>query len=296
MKSMKNLKFWSLLIGLVFGSLAFVACGDDDDDNSNNPTPTPTPPTNILLGKWSKSTVIPGGENQTQGKYYAVVTNSYEFKSDMTFESSTSSVTIYEKADPAEQFSRTTGTYTFENNQLTLNYQKFEFWNWNEEKWTSHGNVQPYTVQYRVTTTDNSITFTNDTEAITITKHDVYINKVLGTWEYDYDDGVNVKEQWQITQNSITRVYTYYLSEELVGAGVTGTYEIALVKNTKGQQAFNCHFDHFMKCIDASKLQFEVGEETGRGGQDYVVPFNYDSDKDKLTINFNGKIRTLKRK
>lgn len=105
MKSMKNLKFWSLLIGLVFGSLAFVACGDDDDDNSNNPTPTPTPPTNILLGKWSKSTVIPGGENQTQGKYYAVVTNSYEFKSDMTFESSTSSVTIYEKADPAEQFS-----------------------------------------------------------------------------------------------------------------------------------------------------------------------------------------------
>jgi len=62
------------------------------------------------------------------------------------------------------------------------------------------------------------------------------------------------------------------------------------------QQAFNCHFDHFMKCIDASKLQFEVGEETGRGGQDYVVPFNYDSDKDKLTINFNGKIRTLKRK
>ena len=90
--------------------------------------------------------------------------------------------------------------------------------------------------------------------------------------------------------------HSTYLSEELVGAGVTGTYEIALVKNTKGQQAFNCHFDHSMKCIDASKLQFEVGEETGRGGQDYVVPFNYDSDKDKLTINFNGKIRTLKRK
>lgn len=294
---MKKIHFWSLLLGLTVGSLAFVACGDDDDNDSG----TSTSSNNILLGKWTKSTVIPGGESQAQGKYYAVVTNSYEFKSDMTFMFSTTAITMYEKGNPAETLGRSTGTYTFENNLLTLNYQKFEYWNWNEEKWAKNGDVPAYSVQYKVTTTENSITFTSESEVITITKHNQYVSKVLGTWECDLDDGVNVKEQWQITQNSITRLHTYYLTigegdKQLVGAGVTGTYEIALVKNTKEQQAFNCHFDHFMNCIDANTLQFEVGDETGRGGQDYVVPFSYDSDKDRLTIKFNDNIWTLKRK
>lgn len=33
---MKKIQFFSLLAGLVLGSLAFVACGDDDDSNDNN--------------------------------------------------------------------------------------------------------------------------------------------------------------------------------------------------------------------------------------------------------------------
>ena len=295
---MKNLKLWGLLLGLIFGSQVFVACGDDDDDDPI--TPTPTTQTNILLGKWTRSEVIPGGDSQLHGKFYAFVTDSYEFKSDMTFEFINSAVTVYEIGEPAETYGRSTGTYTFENNLLTLNYKKFEYWNWNEEKWADNGKVPAYSVQYRVTTTSNSITFTSDTEVITITKHDQFVSKVLGTWEYDYDDGINVKERWEITKNTITRLHSYNLTtldgRKLVGAGVTGTYEVALVKNTKGQQAFNCHFDHFMNCIDASTMKFEMGDETGRGGQDYVVPFNYDSGKDQLTINFNSHIMTLKRK
>jgi hypothetical protein len=31
---MKRIQFWSLLLGLTFGSLAFVACGDDDDTSN----------------------------------------------------------------------------------------------------------------------------------------------------------------------------------------------------------------------------------------------------------------------
>jgi hypothetical protein len=54
---MKKITFWSLLLGLTFGSLTFVACGgDDDDDNAtenrqkdkgdktNNPGDEDTPP------------------------------------------------------------------------------------------------------------------------------------------------------------------------------------------------------------------------------------------------------------
>lgn len=35
---MKKIQFWSLLLGLTFGSLAFTACGDDDDDNNTTTT------------------------------------------------------------------------------------------------------------------------------------------------------------------------------------------------------------------------------------------------------------------
>lgn len=33
---MKKIQFWSLLIGLLLGSFAFVACGDDDDNSSES--------------------------------------------------------------------------------------------------------------------------------------------------------------------------------------------------------------------------------------------------------------------
>lgn len=50
---MKKIQFWSLLLGLTFGSLAFVACGDDDDDDTNT---TPVAPGGTvdskLVGDW----------------------------------------------------------------------------------------------------------------------------------------------------------------------------------------------------------------------------------------------------
>lgn len=57
---MKKLYYWSLMLGLVFGSLTFTACGDDDDDDAPGTTgttetaetaETPANPTSIV-GKW----------------------------------------------------------------------------------------------------------------------------------------------------------------------------------------------------------------------------------------------------
>lgn len=57
---MKKLYYWSLMLGLVFGSLTFTACGDDDDDDAPGTTgttetaetpDTPANPTSIV-GKW----------------------------------------------------------------------------------------------------------------------------------------------------------------------------------------------------------------------------------------------------
>ncbi len=53
---MKKFYYLSLLLGLVFGSLTFVACGDDDDDPSPSPTPdvpSPSPATETeIAGTW----------------------------------------------------------------------------------------------------------------------------------------------------------------------------------------------------------------------------------------------------
>ena len=54
--SMKKLQFFSLLLGLVFGSLAFVACGDDDDDNN---TPKATTAT-LADTKWYEEQTMDG--------------------------------------------------------------------------------------------------------------------------------------------------------------------------------------------------------------------------------------------
>lgn len=152
---MKKFYFWSLLLGLTFGSMAFTACGDDDDD----PEPVPTP---VVTDPW-----------------------------------------------------------------------------------------------------------------------------YVGTWE-SIDNADGVKTQWIMTKTNVTWIYTYLSYDEnsnatLVGAGVTGTFELARVIET-GQQAFNCHFDHFMNCTNASKFEFKVGDPTGREAQDYVMPFSYDSTTGILTF------------
>ncbi len=77
---MKKFYYFSLLFGLVFGSLTFVACGGDDDDpapkqeNNNSTTPSgnqennnPTTPTgNDLVGTW---TVKVGYQQERESQY-----------------------------------------------------------------------------------------------------------------------------------------------------------------------------------------------------------------------------------
>lgn len=71
---MKKIQFWSLLLGLTFGSLAFVACGDDDDDSPSNSTPPsetpddPTPPANEITGTWRVDVYVTD-QDKAQGNY-----------------------------------------------------------------------------------------------------------------------------------------------------------------------------------------------------------------------------------
>ena len=71
---MKKLQFWSLMLGLVFGSLAFVACGDDDDDNSNSGGGASGDLATQIIGKWYLTEV-------SQDK---VLVDIIEFKTDKT--------------------------------------------------------------------------------------------------------------------------------------------------------------------------------------------------------------------
>jgi len=194
---MKKFYYFSFLLCFSISTLTFVACGDDDSDDPGTPTPTPT--SNILLGKWYNSMTIPGGENPTVGKYYAKIVTEYEFKSDMSFVTQSSTYTIYEKADTAKQLSRSIGTYTYENDVLTVNCTKNEIYSWPIKEWIQQG--EAWTVQYRVTTTENSITFTPTSgsgESITLTKGsapttDVKINNpIVGKWVWGEPEYQNV--------------------------------------------------------------------------------------------------------
>lgn len=49
---MKTFKFLSLILGLVLGSFAFVACGDDDDDSDKGGQSSEVITTDELVGTW----------------------------------------------------------------------------------------------------------------------------------------------------------------------------------------------------------------------------------------------------
>lgn len=63
---MRKIQFWSLLVGLVFGTMAFVACGGDDDDDS---IPTPPATEKTLVGYWKG--YIPGNNPEDMALRYA---------------------------------------------------------------------------------------------------------------------------------------------------------------------------------------------------------------------------------
>ena len=49
---MKKFKFLSLILGLVLGSFAFVACGDDDDDSDKGGQSSEVITIDELVGTW----------------------------------------------------------------------------------------------------------------------------------------------------------------------------------------------------------------------------------------------------
>ena len=179
-------------------AFTFISCGEEDD----TPTPktedkqqtggqdTPTP-TNVLVGKWTKSSTETGAGNEIYGKITVTITESYEFKSDMTFESLGSYVTSYEKIQtPAEQRSRTTGTYTYKDNVLALTYIWSGFWDWEANDWHQQGDLQPYTTEYIVTIKDKAVTIApknNPDESKTYTYGEGgnsgdLATQILGSW------------------------------------------------------------------------------------------------------------------
>ena len=119
---MRKISFWSLLLGLTFGSLAFVACGGDDDDdspsnggggNNNNPQSLD------IKGAWSTSHQGLDGTSNSE---------SWTFNADGTFEwivTETNNVygwtgSQYTKTLKTSQ-RKGTGTYTTADEAVTLN-------------------------------------------------------------------------------------------------------------------------------------------------------------------------------
>lgn len=76
---MKKLQFWSLMVGLVFGSLAFVACGDDDDDDNSNSGGASS---GVVTGDLNKDVIGKWYLTETSDK--KVLVNIIEFKADKT--------------------------------------------------------------------------------------------------------------------------------------------------------------------------------------------------------------------
>lgn len=110
---MKKIKFWSLMLGLTFGSLAFVACGDDKEDSNT------TPPTENNGGDNNGN-----GGNGDDGNTPAPVTLVGTWKCSHVGEDGTGvRETIVVGQDQSYSASKTlleiTGTYDINNNWVT---------------------------------------------------------------------------------------------------------------------------------------------------------------------------------
>lgn len=81
---MKKIQFWSLLLGLTFGSLAFTACSNDDDDSGDGGN-TPPPAETEITGTWKIDLTT---KTKTYDNVEAEMTYSetMEFNADGTFQ------------------------------------------------------------------------------------------------------------------------------------------------------------------------------------------------------------------
>ena len=132
---MKKFYFWSLLLGLTFGSMALTACGDDDDDPTPDPVPTP---------------VVSGGEVDSRlvGTWVLIVEGMNPHHPSFTFKADGTGYQQF-TMNPDEQYTqieRRGGTYTTIGDSLirfTYKYMTNEIYD-NENKKTVEKNTDNY--------------------------------------------------------------------------------------------------------------------------------------------------------
>lgn len=202
---MKKFYLFSLMLGIVFGSLAITSCSSDD--SKDNPTTGGS-----LVGKWKAN--ISAKENPQNGSEIYDHVLVYVFNSDNTFTVKTSyfgfedageggedgGIPLLDPDDPQVPAGkvcydlmrfRYAGTYQTENGKLTLTFQKGWMYDYGrngteEERWYSGENEDgsfdiqlgefdfnvnnPLTIDYSVN--DRTLTLANG-ESIVINHHSV---------------------------------------------------------------------------------------------------------------------------
>ncbi len=157
---MKKISFFNVLLfaaAILFAGASFTSCGSDD--NKNNPEEgggSSDDQSSLLVGKWTRTTSESFPGSDVTGQVTATITESYQFKSDKTFEFLASHVTSYELTPSVEQRSRSYGTYSYDGKILTLNTAWTGCWNWDEEKWQKQG--EPYVSEFILIVNSNSVT------------------------------------------------------------------------------------------------------------------------------------------
>lgn len=117
---MKKFYLFSLLLGMVFGSLALTACGSDDDDSSNSPTNNNggNPTGGSIVGTWQAFVPASNPESMVYCYDHLLV---YAFDSDKTFKINTAAGGggSIDKFHVDQQWTFY-GTYTADNGLLKL--------------------------------------------------------------------------------------------------------------------------------------------------------------------------------
>ncbi len=165
---MKKYSFFNVLLFaavVLFAGASFTSCGDDKDDKTNPENKkgaegdeASTDKSSLLVGKWTRTTSETHPGSDVTGDLTVTHTYSYEFKSDKTFEFISSHRTTYERSEPAEQRTRSYGTYSYDGEILKLTTTWTGFWFWEEERWQKQGDIAPFDSEYILTINKNSIT------------------------------------------------------------------------------------------------------------------------------------------
>ena len=277
---MKTFKFLSLFAGLLLGALAFVACDKSDDDNNKNGNTNVT--VNDILGSWYVT-------EQTDSKvevdvilFNANGTGSFteiKAKANNNWQkvSNTAPFTYTLTGNHVKMVSNVNGSQKVREGDITLNSD-------------GTASVIPYEdgkpgtpMLMRQLGNKTGDEILNELLNGGGGNDNSIQSKIIGTWETNPVDGV--KQRWEITKTSVKQMSTYYTYDEyenksLVGAGVSGYYEIGYSEETG--YFLNCHWVYLLDCTNPQAFTFVQGEETHRENPPIGWPFTYDAQNDIL--------------